>query len=357
LIEKRLRPAFVHEAVDVDRLAGWMDDAGFAGGAIGDVALLTGGTQNIIVSFTRGRRRFVLRRPPLSPRPGNNKTIVREARVLGALSGTDVPHPHLIAVCPDETILGAAFYLMEPIDGFNPVTGLPSLHTSDAAIRRDMGFALIDGAVALGRVDHVAVGLADFGRPDAYLERQVERWRRQLEAYVSHAGWPGSADFAGLPEVTGYLVANRPAEFRPGIMHGDYALGNVMYRWDGPKLAAIIDWELATIGDPLLDLGWIIATWRGAGGPDLSVLVVEPWDGFPAVEELVAHYAASSHRDVSSINWYAVLACYKLAIILEGTFARACSGAAPMETGRTLHETAQRLIQRALHRIAAPIRL
>jgi aminoglycoside phosphotransferase (APT) family kinase protein len=252
-------------------------------------------------------------------------------------------------------VLGAAFYLMQPVDGFNAVSGLPDLHASSSALRRRMGFALVDGAAALGAIDHVAVGLADFGRSEGFLERQVGRWRAQLEDYRSCAEWPGAAGLPGLPDVEAYLEANIPQHYVPGILHGDYSIGNVMYRLDSPELAAIVDWELATIGDPLIDLGWIIACWPGAGGPDLPVLTVAPFDGFPTIEELVAQYARRSARDLSSLNWYAVLSCYKLAILLEGTFVRACAGAAPIETGRMLHETSVKLMGRALWRLAHPI--
>lgn len=338
-------------AVDFDRLATWMDAQGLERGELGDAQLLTGGTQNILLLFRRGERRFVLRRPPARPRPGNNETMLREARVLGALAGTDVPHPGLIAACADETVLGATFYLMEPVCGFNATIGMPPLHAGDPAARREMGLALVDGVAALGGVDHLAAGLGDFGRPEAYLERQVARWCKQLDGYSTHAGWPGPHGLPGVAKVAGYLEAACPASFIPGVMHGDFHLANVMFRNDAPQIAAIVDWELATIGDPLVDLAWLIATWPGSGGPELDVLKVTPWIGFPTADELIARYAERSGRDLSRIDWYIVLACYKLAILLEGTYARACAGAAPAETGHRLHDTAIRLMQRALHRM------
>jgi aminoglycoside phosphotransferase (APT) family kinase protein len=124
-----------------------------------------------------------------------------------------------------------------------------------------------------------------------------------------------------------------------------------MFRLDGPQLAAIVDWELTTIGDPLLDLGWILATWRGDDGNELDTVVIEPWEGFPSADELVARYVQGSDRDVSAMDWYVVLACYKLGIILEGTYARACAGAAPMATGQRLHTHAVHMFRRALLRI------
>jgi aminoglycoside phosphotransferase (APT) family kinase protein len=237
------------------------------------------------------------------------------------------------------------------VAGFNATVALPEPHRSSPAMRHAMGLALVDGAAALGRVDHLAVGLHDLGKPDNYLARQVERWRGQLASYASQPGWPGPAGLPGVEKVARYLEANRPAAFRPGIIHGDYHLANVLFRLDDPGLAAIVDWELTTIGDPLLDLGIILATWRGGDGNELDSLVVEPWDGFPTAGELVARYAQGSERDVSAIDWYVVLACYKLGIILEGTYARACAGAAPMATGERLHTHTLHLFRRALLRI------
>ncbi|PAL24227.1 phosphotransferase family protein [Sphingopyxis sp. GW247-27LB] len=337
--------------VNLAALESWMDEQGLEQGAIGHVAKLAGGTQNVILRFRRGERDFVLRRPPPNPRPESNETMRREARVLQALGTTNVPHPRLIAACGDIEPLGTSFYLMEPIDGFNATSGLPSLHANSAEIRHRMGLAIVEGAAALGSVDYRAVGLSDFGKPDNYLARQVSRWQSQLAGYERYEGWPGVAGLPGVDVISNYLDSHCPSDFHAGIIHGDYSLGNVMYRNDGPELAAIIDWELATIGDPLIDLGWLLATWRGVPPVDLSVLVVEPWQGFPAPEELVAHYAAHSDRDLSAIDWYMILACFKLGIILEGTFARACAGRDPMDTGLALHETASRLFRRALHRI------
>ena len=339
------------DLIDTGRLAEWMDGLGLDGGPITALDLLAGGSQNVVVKLRKGGRDFVLRRPPASLRPESNETMRREARVLGALAGTAVPHPRLIASCGDESVLGAAFYLMEPVDGFSAIRGLPALHAGSAEIRHHMGLALVDGAAAMGRVDHIAVGLDGFGKPANFLERQINRWRSQLEGYARHAGWPGAESLPGERAITDYLESNLPKGSRVGLLHGDYSIGNVMYRPDGPELAAIVDWELATIGDPLLDLAWILATWRSERDGDLGVLRVEPFDGFPTPDELIERYAAQSDRDLSAIDWYVVLACYKLAVVIEGTFARACAGLDPMPTGIKLHDTAVKLFQRALKRI------
>ncbi|HEY4068298.1 MAG TPA: phosphotransferase family protein [Burkholderiaceae bacterium] len=340
------------ELIDLKRLAGWMDEHALGAGAIADPTLLAGGTQNVLVRFRRGEREFVLRRPSRHLRANSNETMVREARVLGALTGTPVPHPGLIAGCADTDVMGAAFYLMEPIDGFNPgASGLPPLHAGDRAMRRRMGFAMVDAIIALGSVNVDAVGLSDFGRAEGFLERQVPRWRKQLDGYSALADWPGPGAIPELQAVADWLEANRPAHFTPGILHGDFHLTNVMFRHDGPELAAVIDWELATVGDPLLDLGWMLATWPRPDGAHHTPNRVQPWDGFATGDELIQYYGDHSPRDTSKARWYAVLACYKLGIILEGSYARACAGQAPMETGQRLHNATLALFKRAVEQI------
>jgi aminoglycoside phosphotransferase (APT) family kinase protein len=338
--------------VDQNRLSAWMDTQGLGAGPIENAALLGGGTQNILLRFERGGRRYVLRRPPLHKRANSDETMRREARVLGALRASAVPHPHLIAACPSEDVLGASFYLMEPIEGFNPTTGLPEPHRSNPAIRRAMGLEMVDAIATLGNVDYRAVGLDGFGRPEGYLERQVERWRTQLESYSVLANYPGP-EVPGVEKVAAWLDRNRPRAFAPGIIHGDFHLANVLFRYDGPQLAALVDWELSTIGDPLLDLGWLLATWADETGSSPGVVAVAPWSGFPTRKELVARYGERSSRDLARVVWYEVLACYKLGIILEGTHARACAGKAPMTTGDMLHAATVALFDRALSLIEA----
>jgi aminoglycoside phosphotransferase (APT) family kinase protein len=336
--------------VDLQRLAGWMQQQGLGAGPVQDARLLAGGTQNVLLSFSNDGRRFVLRRPPAVPRPQSNQTMRREPRLLRALATTDVPHPRLIAACETEDVLGVAFYLMEPVDGFNATVGLPLSHRDRPDLRHRMGLALIDGIIQLGRVDPVAVGLDGFGRAEGFLERQVGRWAAQLESFAEYPGWAGPQSIPGVARVTAWLHDHRPRDFQPGIMHGDYHLANVMFRPDSAELAAIVDWELATIGDPLLDLGWLLATWPAQDGSGGS-FDVQPWAGFPTEPELVARYAAAGTRDLGALDWYVVLACYKLGILQEGTTARAPAGKAPIEVGQRLHEVTVRLFERALRRI------
>jgi aminoglycoside phosphotransferase (APT) family kinase protein len=336
----------VNESIDFAILDAWMDDQGLPAGEIRDVVRLTGGTQNILVRFERGGRRFVLRRPPVHKRANSDETMRREARVLGALAGSNVPHPGLIAACPDEALLGAAFYLMEPVNGFGVGEGLPESHQSLEA-RRRMGFSMVEGIAELAALDYRSVGLEGFGRPDGYLERQVSRWQHQLESYSELEGYPGP-DIPGVGQVAIWLESNRPEDSPAGILHGDYHIGNVMFRHDAPVLAAIVDWELATIGDPLLDLGALIAGWPDDEGRTPLGSATSVMAGMPSVSEILDHYAARSHRSLESIDWYVVLACYRLGIILEGSHARACAGRASREVGDLLHAATLGLFERAL---------
>ena len=161
-----------------------MSQQGLGDGPLEDVSKISGGTQNIMLRFTRSGRPYVLRRGPKHLRPRSNVVIMRETQVLAALAGTDVPHPHLIASCDDPSVLGdAVFYLMEPIDGFNAGEELPALHAGDPAVRFRMGLSMADALAKLGAVDYLAVGLGDFGKPEGFLERQVPRWLSELESY------------------------------------------------------------------------------------------------------------------------------------------------------------------------------
>lgn len=345
------------QAMDLSRLAAWMDGQGLGSGAIDDVTILSGGTQNLLLRLRHAGRYSVLRRPAVQARPEAGLTIVREARVLQALASTTLPHARLIAACANPQVLGAPFYLMEPVAGFNPSgTPLPALHAADPALRRRMGMAMVDALITLGEIDPQAVGLmgpsvgalGDFGRPEGFLQRQVQRWRRQLDACSAHATWPGPDGLPGVAAVGNWLDLHVPEPTRPGLLHGDFHLSNVMFRHDGPEIAAVIDWELATIGDPLLDLGWLIATWPDATGQGAGTIHVTPWQGFPGVDALIERYASCSPRSLSALSWYVTLARYKLGILLECSHARACAGWSDADVGQRHHASAQRLLCDAL---------
>ncbi|HEX5365691.1 MAG TPA: phosphotransferase family protein [Acidimicrobiales bacterium] len=344
------------DLVDLGALAAWMDGQGLPPGPIRDPQVLPGGTQNLLLRFSRGGRGYVLRRGPRHLRRKSNDVMRREARVLQALAGGDVPHPAFVAG-PGEPGTGVAgdavFYLMAPVEGFNPTTGLPPLHAGDPGVRHEMGLAVAEAVARLGAVDHVAVGLADFGKPDGFLERQVERWMGELDSYAGLDGYPGP-DIPGLEAVAAWLDANRPTRWRPGIMHGDYHLSNVMISWRGPEVAAVVDWEMCTIGDPLLDLGQLLGTWPAGPIPAGEAFGAPAFGGIgatipdlPSPAELVARYADHSDRDIAAVPWYTAMACFKLGIVLEGTHARACAGQAPRDVGDLLHAATLGLFARA----------
>ncbi|WP_225728844.1 MULTISPECIES: phosphotransferase family protein [unclassified Nocardia] len=345
------QPVDVDQAVvDFAAVGRWMDEQGLPAGEFERVIALGGGTQNVMLRFTRGGRDYVLRRGPKHLRAKSNDVIGREAKVLGALTGTDVLAPRVIAACLDESVIGAVFYLMEPINGFNPQNELPELYASDPEARRQMGLSAVEAIARLGAVDYSAIGLADFGKPEGFLERQVPRWLGELESYSANAGYPGP-EIPGVQRVGEWLDRNRPATWTPGILHGDCHLANILFSYDEPKVLALVDWEMSTIGDPLLDLGWQIAT-RPEPGTTGSALIgtLGPAGGLPTPAEMVAHYGKFSDRDLSSITWYTVLACFKLGIVLEGTHARAFAGKAPKQVGDFLHAITLELFEQA-HRL------
>jgi len=336
------------DPVNVEAVADWMSARGLGEGPLEDVSPVTGGTQNVMLRFSRAGRTYVLRRGPRHLRPRSNNVILRETKVLAALAGSEVPHPRLITTCEDPSVLGdAVFYLMEPVDGFNAGEGLPPLHSGDAEVRYQMGLSMADALAKLGAVDHVAVGLADFGKPAGFLERQVPRWLSELASYSHYENYPGP-QIPGVEQVAAWLEQRQPANWTPGIMHGDYHAANVMFSRTGPDVVAIVDWEMCTIGDPLLDLGWLLATWKQPDGSSVFSHALGGQDGLAGIEDLFQRYAANTTRDVSQITWYTVLACFKLGIVIEGTLARACAGKAEKEVGDQLHAATVHLFERAL---------
>ncbi|WP_037056843.1 phosphotransferase family protein [Pseudonocardia asaccharolytica] len=335
------------DIVDMAAVARWGAQAGLPEGPVEDVGRIGGGTQNVVLRMRWAGRDLVLRRPPEHPRTGSNAALLREMRLLAALAGTDVPHPGYVAGCTDEDVLGGVvFYLMEAVDGINPGAAIEEPYLSDAAARHA---AALDTAAALARlasVDHVAIGLGDMGKPEGFLARQVPRWLDHLASYSQLPGYPGST----LPHIDAlarWLTAHRPPDAPAGIVHGDYHLNNVLLARDAPRVAAIVDWEMCTIGDPLLDLGWLLVTWP-EGSPDLVTGgPLAELGALPGPDELVAHYAARSDRDLSAVEWYTVLAGLKLAVVIEGTHARALAGQADPAVGLRLHRAAVAGLERA----------
>ncbi|MBV9510851.1 MAG: phosphotransferase family protein [Caulobacteraceae bacterium] len=321
----------VADLVPADVFCAWAD---VAAPQLGDgplsLSVLPGGTANLVCKVSRGGQTMVLRRPPRSPRPDSFKIIEREARLLAALKDSDVPHPTLQAASPGTDVLGAPFYLMAWIDGWLghglPVNPPPYDHQGEAL--HNLPFALMDGIIALSKVDYKAVGLADFGKPDGFLARQADRWKSQLDSYKAAEGYEGR-DIPGLAYAGDWLRANVPEQSPAGLIHGDYSLANAMFHWGAPpRLAAMIDWELATVADPLLDLGWVLYGYRGRNDTEPPAGYFDPTP-FPAREELRDYYAERTGRDVSNLAYYMILSQYKLAVIMERQVARMAAGKQP----------------------------
>lgn len=331
-------------------LTRWLAHHGIDAGPPVDFQPLTGGTQNLMFRFRVGEDTLVLRRGPRHPRPRSNDALRREMRLLSALSSTSVPHARLVAACPDEEVLdGSAFYVMEHVDGFNATVELPQAPATDPVLRHGMGLSMVDAVAALGAVDHRALGLRDFGREDGFLERQVPRWRAEIDSYPTGPGYPGPC-LPGLDDVARWLTERVPRAWSAGIMHGDYHLANVLFSRTDARVESVIDWEMATIGAPLLDLGWMLCMWPPNHGGATGG-VVGASGGLADESELIDRYAQVSGQDLTDMTWYTVLACFKLGIILEGTNARAHAGRAPREVGDRLHDTAVRLFEQAAMRI------
>jgi aminoglycoside phosphotransferase (APT) family kinase protein len=302
--------------------------------------LITVGQSNEMVLVHAAARRWVLRRPPRVKNAPSAHDVLREARVLRALDQTDVPHPIVVATCEDESIVGAPFYVMEHLTGLVPVAPLEpgGIAVGD---RRALGPETVAALGKLGEVDWQAIGLDGYGRPEGFLERQVSRWTRQLDSYRFR-------ELPGLDEVARWLEGNRPGHSRPGILHGDIGLRNVMFSAQAPvRLLAILDWEMATIGDPLLDLGLFVGTWTHAGEEDVLDRSITHLEGMATRLELVECYARHSPRAVEALPYYMALALFKLACILEGSLARLRNGQSDHDGHARYAELVPALVRRA----------
>ena len=311
-------------SINVAALAMWLDKQELPGsGAPLTARYISGGASNEIFELRRGDAHMALRKPPAKVPKGRNDIMLREYRVIAALKNTDVPHPQGIAVCDDTSVLGSCFYIMGHIDGWTPMGELPPPFDQDPQLRAAMANELVDAIARLGQVDWRAAGLEGFGKPEGFLDRQVDRWLAHLDKIKFR-------ELPGLDEAAQWLRKHTPHKFKAGIIHGDYQFANVMFHHgDEARLAAIVDWEMATVGDPLLDLAWILMTWpnpdedRNTGYVDFS--------GMPSREELMHRYASISGLPVDAMDYYIVLARFKMACVLEAGYARYVQGGADNE--------------------------
>lgn len=307
--------------LDLDLLRPYLEQE-LPGGVRGPLRaeLIEGGRSNLTYLLTDGSRQWVLRRPPLGHVLATAHDMGREYRVMSALGATDVPVPRTLLIDPGAEVLGAPWYLMEYVPGTAHREAAPLAALGEQRVHA-LGLRLVETLAALHRIDPATVGLADFGRPDGYLERQLRRWSKQLEASRSRE----------LPEADrlhALLTERLPVSPAPALVHGDYRLDNVLV--DGnDDIAAVLDWEMSTLGDPLTDVGLLVmyTELAGVGGGIIPDAATAP--GFPKAGELVSHYAELTGRRAADLDWYVAFASFKLAVVAEGIHFR-------FQQGRTL---------------------
>ncbi len=298
------------------------------------------GHSNVTFALSSG---VVLRRPPRGPLPPSAHDVLREARLLAALEHTRVRVPRVLAVCDDAGVIGAPFYVMEHVAGDVITDSVPDpLDTPEQHER--IADQLIEALVELHETDWSAAGLDGFGKPTGYLERQLRRFAGLWEHNRTR-------DLPQFEEVGAWLAANLPESPPATIVHGDYRLGNTMFAAGPPaRLIAILDWEMATIGDPLADVGYMLMHWTEPGDPigkfNLNNVTLEP--GFPTRAELTARYEERSGRSVQALDWYVTLALWKAVVFMEGNYKRALAGSTDDPYLMTFGEGVVELADRAL---------
>lgn len=295
--------------VDLGRLASWLrhhvdDDCGDL-----QAQVIAGGRSNLTYVLSTGETRWILRRPPLGHVLSTAHDMAREYRVMAALAGSGVPVPRTLALCEDLSVIGATFYVMEKVDG-TPYRTAAELRDLGPDRTRTISQGLVETLARLHQIDPVAVGLADFGRPDGFLERQIRRWRQQLKRSYSRP-------LPGVDLLHDGLISRVPPPSAARIVHGDYRLDNVLVD-DGDRPAAVIDWEMATLGDPLTDLALLLLYQRLASVIGDIVTDVPTAPGFLTEHQLIDHYVSITGGTLPNLDFYLGLAAYKLAGILEG---------------------------------------
>jgi len=312
---------------DVSGLRHWLSGHGVAADGPLRVSIIGGGRSNLTYRLDlgpdhgTGRPPLILRRPPLGHVLPTAHDMSREFRVLGALAGTEVPVPRPIALCQDPEIIGAPFYLMEYVPGVVLRTAQDAAVLSPAQAGQ-LSRTFVRMLASIHGLDIEAAGLTGFGRPEGYLARQLSRWQRQWEL-------SSTREMPGYDELVGRLTAGLPGtggrpEGAGGLVHGDYRLDNMLVVTEAePKIAAVVDWEMSTLGDPLADLGLSLVYWTDPGEQDwLPAASVTTAPGFLSRAQLAAEYAAVTGRDLSRIGYYMAFGCFKLAVVLEGIHAR-----------------------------------
>jgi aminoglycoside phosphotransferase (APT) family kinase protein len=304
----------------LEPLRAFLDERGLGSGDL-EAEPVGEGHSNVTYAVRRADRQVVVRRPPRPPLPPSAHDVLREARLLRAIRGTAARVPEVLAVCDDESVIGAPFYVMEHLDGEVIGNEVPAaLDTPEQ--RRRIGEELLDALVEIHAVEWQSC-LEGFGKPTGYLERQVRRFSGLWE----HSR---TRDVQAVERVGRWLGENLPDSGPATIVHGDYRLGNTMFARAAPaRLIAVFDWEMATIGDPLADIGYLCMTWSQADDPPLGRFAlgrVTRAAGFPTRDELIARYEQRSGRTVHDLRWYTTLALWKSIVFMEGNYRRAIEG-------------------------------
>lgn len=310
------------------------------------VTLVAGGKSNLTFEVTSGAGAVILRRPPSGALLPSAHDMGREARIQRALAGTPVPVPAILVEDRSGDLIGAPFYVMEKVEGHIIRASLPPGYASTVAEKTALADGLVDVLVALHAVDAEAVGLGDLGRPDGFLERQVRRWTGQWERSRSH-------DVPAVDELSRRLGGVLPAAQRSSVVHGDFRLDNcVMDPADPGRVAAVLDWELSTLGDSLTDLGMLLFFWREPGEAELSLTpAVTRAGGFPGRAHLAERYAAATGAHLEDLAFYEAFAHFKFAVIAQGIAARVAAGAMAGQEFGDLDTEVARIAEDGLHRL------
>jgi aminoglycoside phosphotransferase (APT) family kinase protein len=307
----------------LDSVQAFLDENGLGSGELHARRIGEGGGSNFSFLLERGNgSRFVLRRPPRPPLPPTAHDVVRESRLQLALAPLGIRVPTIRAVCEDESLLGVPFYVMDYIEGQVITTELPPSLAGDPAARRRLGEDLVDTLVEIHAADVAEPALAAFSRPGNYNERQVRRFSQLWEINQTR-------ELSLVVEVGTWLAENVPGQLPATVVHGDYRLGNMIVARETPdRIAAVLDWEMGTMGDPRADVGYLVATYSEPGGRSnpLGTSPVTARDGFPSRAELAARYAERSGRRLESLGWFEALALWKAAVFCEAIYGRYVRG-------------------------------
>jgi aminoglycoside phosphotransferase (APT) family kinase protein len=339
--EAETSSTLIDDALNLIALRAYLDQRrpGFVHGEL-RATLLAGGHSNLTFSVGDGGHRWVLRRPPLGEHAPAAHDMFREYRVMRALRETPIPVPEMLHYCDDRAVIGAPFFLSEYVPGivYRDVSDTAVLGAGRArAISRE----LIDVLARLHTIDPQAVGLADLGRPAGFLDRQVRRWTENAARVIG--------SYRGAPELVELLRARMPQTAVHSIVHGDYRLDNVLVSADD-RVAAVLDWEMATLGDPLTDLGLLWCYWAGLPRNEADTMRkgISPELGFPDIRELAAHYSAATGWDVSALPWYVAFGYFKLAALRGQIHQRYLNGQTPGEGFETVGQLIAPLIDESL---------